>query len=186
MVLLVRLFFTRHIWYLRNTSWYHFPVTIVATLLSLSVFVCSLAICARLIRENAPTSQDFQENKAVILVYSSASFLSDLYIAVSLCIVLHKARTGHQRTESIISLLISYTVQRGILLSLMQSGLFVTSIYCVIHGTQVAMIFFFGTSTLAANTLLASLNVRQHVENRSKPRYGRSSFSQTISIELVG
>lgn len=186
MALLVRLCFTRHIWYLRSTSWYHFPVTIVATLFSLTSFGCSLAICYRLIRGNTHISQVLQSNKAGIIVYALASFLSDLYIAVSLCLVLHKARTGHQRTESVISLLISYTIQRGVLLSIMQTGLLASSIYCVIYGTEIVMIFFFGTSTLAANTLLASLNVRRHVAVVSKPHYGASSRSHTLPIELSG
>jgi len=168
---------------LRNTSWYHFPVTIVATLLSSTVFVCSLVICYRVIRENAPIYQLLQYNKAVIVAYASASFLSDLYIAVSLCLVLHKARTGHQR--SVIFSLISYAVRRGLLLSIMQGGLLVSSVYCAIHGNDIVVIFLFGTSTLAANTLLASLNVRQHVANMSKPHFGADS-PETISIELVG
>lgn len=119
----------------------------------------------------------------VIFIAICTSIAADLYIAVSLCLVLHGARTGFRSTGSMLSTLIMYTISRGILTFLVHSLTVATLVYCVRRNSVIAMIFYLpvGSSKCSlftccnracrfwqrllvyANSLLAALNIRKRV-----------------------
>ncbi|KLO13221.1 hypothetical protein SCHPADRAFT_904406 [Schizopora paradoxa] len=57
----------------------------------------------------------FDSTKTISLVWLSGSLVTDLLIAVALVICLHNSRTGFDRLDNIISRLIKFTVQTGVL-----------------------------------------------------------------------
>ncbi|KAI0943103.1 hypothetical protein AcV7_002340 [Taiwanofungus camphoratus] len=91
------------------------------------------------------------------------TLVADLYIVVSLCGILHQAKTGFQHTENIISKLILYAVPRGVLVFLMQLVCLILLINDLQNYTLKMSITYFPLSTLNVNMALAVLNARNHV-----------------------
>ncbi|KAH9919115.1 uncharacterized protein B0H18DRAFT_1029219 [Fomitopsis serialis] len=94
----------------------------------------------------------------------SAIFVTDLYITCILCYALWGCRNGFQQTDGILTRLVIYAINRGILLCLAS---FVAIVLWVIDSkggtTYIEAISAPGQGTLYANSLLAVLNVRNHL-----------------------
>ncbi|KAI0734002.1 hypothetical protein C8Q72DRAFT_507133 [Fomitopsis betulina] len=100
----------------------------------------------------------------------SAAFVTDLYITSILCYTLNHQKRGIQRTDSILTRLVIYTINRGAILCLAS---FVAIVLWVIdskRGTAYTeAISAPGQGTLYANALLAVLNVRNHLGHLEAP-----------------
>ncbi|KJA26631.1 hypothetical protein HYPSUDRAFT_36351 [Hypholoma sublateritium FD-334 SS-4] len=84
--------------------------------------------------------------------------LSDIMIAGALCYLLHGSRSGFKRTDTIISILIIYAINRCLLTSVV--AVVEVIVYCTMPTSLwfLAIDFFIGK--LYANSLLATLNSR--------------------------
>jgi len=84
--------------------------------------------------------------------------LSDIMIAGALCYLLHDSRSGFKRTDTIISILIIYAINRCLLTSVV--AVVEVIVYCTLPKSLwfLAIDFFIGK--LYANSLLATLNSR--------------------------
>ncbi|KAL7278345.1 hypothetical protein ACG7TL_008321 [Trametes sanguinea] len=96
---------------------------------------------------------DFQRlNWLVATAYGVAS-VTDIIIAVSLVIVFHRSRTGSKRMNTVLDLLIAYTVNTGVLTSICSMLAFLFSI--ILPGNLIyAGVSIVGTK-LYANSVLA-------------------------------
>ncbi|OSC99549.1 hypothetical protein PYCCODRAFT_1372907 [Trametes coccinea BRFM310] len=101
---------------------------------------------------------DFQRlNWLVATAYGVAS-VTDIIIAVSLVIVFHRSRTGSKRMNTVLDLLIAYTVNTG------NAAQFCSSI--ILPGNLIyAGVSIVGTK-LYANSVLAVLNSRRYINER--------------------
>jgi len=94
------------------------------------------------------------------LFYSSlgAAVVVDCIFAISLCILLLRSRTGHKRTDSLMNVLMVYSINTGMITSLAAIICFIT--YAIMPNKYYYMGVFFILSKLNLNCLLASLNAR--------------------------
>ncbi|CCL99370.1 uncharacterized protein FIBRA_01388 [Fibroporia radiculosa] len=92
------------------------------------------------------------------------SFITELYITISLSYILGDHITGHRRTTIVLSKLIAYIINRAILLSLLTLLALSTYLGTDVHNdTLISEIFTAPSSAVYTNTLLAALNLRKHL-----------------------
>ncbi|KAF9524786.1 hypothetical protein CPB83DRAFT_819631 [Crepidotus variabilis] len=129
----------------------------IVTTLAVVVFVCGVAFGSF-----AFELKTFDRlNHVSILLYLSfaAAVIADLTVAISLCILFFRSRTGIKRTDSILSLLMAFSINTGLLTSLFAIACFVT--YALWPSRFVFLGLYFPLSKLYVNSLFASLNARQ-------------------------
>ncbi|KAH9829637.1 uncharacterized protein C8Q71DRAFT_395455 [Rhodofomes roseus] len=111
---------------------------------------------------------------AVLLLV--ASVVTDVYITFALCYCLQRTTTAFDRTKHIMSRLVTYLVNRGALLCV--TTLVLLIMYCLDarNGTYYSEILQAPTGSLYANSLLAMLNVRNHL--------GRAEVNESALLPL--
>ncbi|OBZ66978.1 hypothetical protein A0H81_13061 [Grifola frondosa] len=114
-----------------------------------------------------------------ILYLSFATALTaDFIIAVSLCWLLGRHRTGFQRTDSIIWVLILYSVNTCVLMTIFAFCCLITFIKMPDNFVYIA--FYFAMPKLFLNFLLATLNMRKHVHE-----IGSSAAVMSIPLSAI-
>ncbi|KAI0315719.1 hypothetical protein OF83DRAFT_325425 [Amylostereum chailletii] len=111
------------------------------------------------------------------IAQKTLSTLVELIIAASMTYMFRAKRTGMSRTDSILNRLLVFALSRGILMCLVQ--ILYTVTYFALHNTLIWAIFHFSLSKLCANSVIASLNVREIMRN------GTSRMSEGASISLT-
>jgi len=94
----------------------------------------------------------------------------DVLITVVLCVLLHRARTGIRSSDTVINILIAFTVQTGMLTSLCAIASLVT--ITALPNTFIYICFYFFMGRLYCNSLLATLNVRRSIRERAHDSRG--------------
>ncbi|PPQ80064.1 hypothetical protein CVT25_001493, partial [Psilocybe cyanescens] len=92
------------------------------------------------------------------ITINALSTVVDITIAASLCIMLHNARTGFKRSDSIINKLIVFIVNTGVLTTCCA----IASLICLIASPKslIYATFYFCIGRLYTNSFLATLNAR--------------------------
>ncbi|KAH9475728.1 hypothetical protein JR316_0011287 [Psilocybe cubensis] len=92
------------------------------------------------------------------ITINALSTVVDVAIAASLCIMLHNARTGFRRSDTIITKLIIFVVNTGVLTTCCA----VASLICLIASPKslIYATFYFCIGRLYTNSFLATLNAR--------------------------
>jgi len=87
----------------------------------------------------------------------------DVLIAIVLCSMLQKSRTGFKKSDTMINKLIIFTMNTGLLTSFCA----VASLISILAApnTFIYIAFFFNIGRLYSNTLMATLNARQSIRN---------------------
>jgi len=98
---------------------------------------------------------------------------SDLSVAVSLCYHLHRSRTGFERTDGIIKILMQYTVNTGLLVAIDAAAGMIC--YILMPHNLIFLGFYLLLSKLYLNSYLASLNARDSL---------REKLDQPVSLRL--
>ncbi|KAJ7244393.1 hypothetical protein B0H12DRAFT_807807 [Mycena haematopus] len=138
------------------------PGTLWIVSLSMLDLACGLIITAK-----AFTIQTFfQLGSIVNLMYLNfaAGTSSDLSVAIALCYLLRGSRTGFPRTDSLIGVLIVYTVNTGLLVAFDASAGMVAFIF--MHDNFVFLGFYLLLSKLYLNSYLAILNLRKDLREK--------------------
>ncbi|TFK64553.1 hypothetical protein BDN72DRAFT_261893 [Pluteus cervinus] len=112
----------------------------------------------------------------------AAATLTDLSIAVSLCYLLHKSRTGFMRTDSLISVLIMYAVNTGVIVAVDASLGLVA--YVTMPKNLIFFAFYLLLSKLYLNSYLAGLNARETLRDRFQMGDPISVHSQFTPMNL--
>ncbi|KAI0707453.1 hypothetical protein C8T65DRAFT_651035 [Cerioporus squamosus] len=100
----------------------------------------------------------------------STEVVVDLIVALSQCILLRAFETGIRSTDSAIRVLMTYSVNTGLLTSLCAIGALVS--YAVRPSKFIYFAFYLALSKLYVNSLLATLNARGSLLGRNR-RHGR-------------
>jgi len=90
--------------------------------------------------------------------------VADAIIASALCILLAKSRTGFRQTDSLVNILMVYTVNTGLLTSIVAAISLI--LYTVTPHNYIFLALYFNMSKLYLNALLATLNARSNLRNQ--------------------
>lgn len=123
-----------------------------------------------------------------ITLYAATPFaitavLSDVFIAASLCILLHGNRSPFNETNTLVNTLIIYAINRCLLTSVV--AVVEVIAFAIIPGSLWFIAIDFVIGKLYANSLLASLNSRSALRGRSHTRDDSTSF-RVNTINLTG
>ncbi|KAF4612967.1 hypothetical protein D9613_010892 [Agrocybe pediades] len=117
-------------------------------------------------------------------MYSSSlgSIAVDTIIAASLCTLLLMSRTGTRKTNSVITLLMAFSINTGLLTSIVTLASFIA--YAVWPQRFVFMGIYFTISKLYINSVLASLNARTAIRSAEESDFDMS-FGMTTTNRRV-
>ncbi|KAF4622251.1 hypothetical protein D9613_009608 [Agrocybe pediades] len=130
------------------------------------------------------TYESLNEAAAMLYISLVCAVAADTIIAASLCTLLLKSRTGLKRTDSIITLLMAFSINTGLLTSICAIACLVT--YAIWPQRFVFMGIFFALSKLYVNSLLASLNARTAFRSGRELDYDLSFGMGTSNRRISG
>jgi len=110
----------------------------------------------------------------VTCVGLSSAAVADILIALAMCWYLYHKKTGFSKTDSIIMTLISYSINTGLVTSILASGMLVS--FVVLRNTLVWEVFFWLMGKCYMNSFLAILNNRDTLRERSSDDNSSNAF----------
>ncbi|EDQ99405.1 uncharacterized protein LACBIDRAFT_335046 [Laccaria bicolor S238N-H82] len=116
------------------------------------------------------------------LATNALAAAGDVVIAASLCTILHRSRTGFHRSDTIITKLIVFSVNTGLLTSLCALASLVSILAW--PTTYIYIAFFFCIGRLYTNSLLATLNARKKIRELSDGI--ESTSGNNLSLNSMG
>ncbi|KAL4075733.1 hypothetical protein J3A83DRAFT_2027255 [Scleroderma citrinum] len=168
---LVQCFLTMRVYRLSNKN-------IIATLTVMTVvlaeFIMSLIYVSKAI--NFETFVQLAQLKALSSAINATTAASDVMIAGCLCYLLQKSRTGFRRSDTMITRLIIFSVNTGLLTSILAiSSLITISVW---PNAFIYISFYFCLGRMYCNSLLATLNARRIIRG--------DSTDDDVSMSLQG
>ncbi|KAI0676961.1 hypothetical protein C8Q78DRAFT_1073714 [Trametes maxima] len=165
--LIVRAIFGMRIWRLSGGHWL-MPVFVVNVLslfvLADGTYFAVKGLSVRVLVEVHHFSWSFYAGLG-------AEVVADAIVAASQCLLLVRMRTGLHRTDSLIALMMRYSINTGLLTSICAALILVT--FTAQPETFIYFAFYFIYSKLYVNSLLATLNARRtRVLHRETARGG--------------
>jgi len=130
--------------------------------LSLTDLICGLIITAKAF--GVKSYLDLDPLSSLMYLNFAAGTSADLCVALVLCYLLRRSRTGFQQTDSLIYVLMLYTVNTGLLVAFDASAGLIT--YIVMPNNLIFLGFYLLLSKLYLNSYLASLNAREGIRGR--------------------
>ncbi|KAI0370123.1 hypothetical protein BV20DRAFT_995821 [Pilatotrama ljubarskyi] len=159
---LVHCFFTHRIHTLSRQNWY---ITVPLVGLALVRLVSALISTSEMIRLHSYAQFVAQYDYVFTIGLSTAASL-DVLIASALCYFLRRGRSGFSSMDKIVDAITLYTIENGMLTCITT----VISLICWVS-MPTNLIFLglhFAISKLYANSLLATLNARKSLLNKSQ------------------
>ncbi|KAJ8515890.1 hypothetical protein ONZ45_g6753 [Pleurotus djamor] len=169
---LVQSFLTMRVWRLSGRNLW---LTIPVCALVLGEFACVIAFTAKSL--HLKTYIELASLKELSITVNALAAAGDVLIAVILCTLLHRSRTGFQRSDTMINKLIIFAVNTGVLTSLCAVASLISIV--VAGNTFLYIAFFFCIGRLYSNSLLATLNARDKIRAASG---GVQSTSEHLSF----
>jgi len=111
------------------------------------------------------------------MTVNALAVAGDVLIAAVLCMMFHSSRTGSKRSDTILNILILFSVNTGLLTSLCAIGSLVAIILS--PNTFIYICFYFLLGRLYCNSLLATLNARKAIRAQDD----NSAFS--LSLQMI-
>ncbi|PCH40578.1 hypothetical protein WOLCODRAFT_162432 [Wolfiporia cocos MD-104 SS10] len=163
-VLIVQCYYMHNAWRLLVKRWYQVPVIVSMLVLALVSCACSLAsVYLGNIDRHVPAI--FVQTKIPAALQTVSASVTDVYITMSLTLVLRSERASFKGTETLIRKLTTFAINRGILTTAMQIGQFLT--YVSLPDTiMVWAVFHFAGSKVYVNSLLAMVNARHFLREQ--------------------
>ncbi|KAJ8496903.1 hypothetical protein ONZ45_g12263 [Pleurotus djamor] len=156
--LAVQGYLTHRIWRLSGKNWWY--VLIIGPFV-ISEFFCCLVFT--ILSLQMTTFAELTELKALSMTVNVLAAAGDLLISASLIYLLQKRRTGFKKSNTIISRLIIFTINTGLVTTLCAMASLVSIL--VWADTLIYVTFFFCIGRFYANSLLATLNARSMIRN---------------------
>ncbi|THU98509.1 hypothetical protein K435DRAFT_777480 [Dendrothele bispora CBS 962.96] len=172
MCFIIQMFFANMIFHLTKSRWWGIVLAGTIVLLSLAQFAFGVFFTTR-------EFQLWQLAKLAAIVHITQvpmlafRIITDILICVSLCYTLWDSRTEIRRTTKLINMLIVYAINRFVLTTLV---VIVQMIVLITKPQSIgAMVIEFVTVHLYVNSLLATLNSRNHLRNIGNDRVNSDS-----------
>ncbi|KAF7360799.1 hypothetical protein MVEN_00811900 [Mycena venus] len=109
---------------------------------------------------------DLSHYKALITTSLTSSAVTDVLIAISLCYYLNHRRSGVKSTDTLVQKLIIYSINCGILCSLVAVLGLIT--FLTMPNNLINFAFNFVLGKVYSNSLLSTLNARSHLREAHK------------------
>lgn len=158
---LVQCFFAMRVWVLSGKN---VIITTVVMSFVLSEFAAVMAYGVQGVKYTKLA--DLGNLKALSISVNALAASGDIIIAATLCWLLSRSRTGFKRSDSMITKMIAFCVNTGLVTSVCALGSLITIV--VLPNAFVYIAFYFTLSRLYSNSLLATLNARQSLRNASR------------------
>jgi hypothetical protein len=172
--LLVQSFLAMRVWKLSNRNKL---LTGVVGILVLAEFSCVVAYTVLTL--HLQTFEQLTKYKFLSILVNALAAAGDVLIAATLCVLLHRSRTGFQRSDTMINKLILFAVNTGVLTSLCAVASLISIV--VAGNTFIYIAFYFCIGRLYSNSLLATLNARKFVRGGGE---GIHTTSGDLSVSL--
>ncbi|KZT63591.1 hypothetical protein DAEQUDRAFT_770461 [Daedalea quercina L-15889] len=124
-VFLVQGLYIRNIWALLTSRWYQIYATGVGVAMALMSLACGL-VAAHDILSSSTDVEAIERVEVSGRIEGYSAVAVDVYITTVLCFIFHGARTGYEPTENLLLKLMAWTINRGILLFMIQLLVIVT------------------------------------------------------------
>ncbi|KAL4269496.1 DUF6534 domain-containing protein [Pleurotus pulmonarius] len=180
--LIVQSYLMHRIWRLSGKKLW--PLFLIGPFI-LGEFVCSLVFT--ILSLQMTTFAELTSLKGLSMTVNVLAAAGDLLISICLVLMLHKRRTGFKKSNTIISRLIIFTINTGLLTTMCAIASLISIL--VWDATLIYVTFFFCIGRFYANTLLATLNARsiirnvgEEVDTNSVPLSGRHASSTLNKI----
>ncbi|KAI9465030.1 hypothetical protein BJY52DRAFT_757459 [Lactarius psammicola] len=155
-----------------------FPVVIVALVISGNAFAIYFTVKEFAERQ----SSGLNHLRSLVIVEMCSTVVVDILVAGTLCWSLYRKRTGFARTDSVIMTLMAYTINSGLLTGLLGTGMTIS--FIVAPSSMISLAFFLAMSKCYGNSLLAMLNSRDYVRDRSTTDHPDNAYNlSSIRIE---
>jgi len=157
--LLVQIFYAIRIWKFSQRN-----ILLVASLsvFIMGQFVSSIVWVGKAI--NMTMLAELKELDPLSITMDGLAVAADVLITIVICVLLRGARTSLQRSNTMINLLIAFSVQTGMLTSLCAIAALVSIVAS--PNTLIYGCFYYLLGRLYCNSLLATLNVRDAIRER--------------------
>jgi len=168
--LLVQAFFARRVWVLSKKNWF---LTGLVSAFILAEFVAVMIYAIKGVRFT--TLAQLGGLKALSLSVNALAAAGDVIIAAILCWMLQTSRTGFKSSDTMITKLIAFTINTGLLTSVCAIASLIT--ISALPNAFVYILFYFAIGRLYCNSLLATLNARKAIRSAS----GIEEFSMSAT-----
>ncbi|KAJ6629354.1 hypothetical protein B0H10DRAFT_1986780, partial [Mycena sp. CBHHK59/15] len=151
------------------------PVTgLILALSTLDFAACAFDLDLSLCRFGIESFLDLDRLSVLMYLNFAAGTSSDLSVALALCHLLRRSRTGFRRTDSLIRVLMMYTVNTGLIVAIDATAGMLA--YAFMPHNFIFLGFYLLLSKLYLNSYLAILNARKGLRgNMDEPKSIRLS-----------
>jgi len=154
-VVIIRGLYLRRLYRL---SWRNVSLTGILAAVSLADFALSIVTTCKVLAMEA-TTEWFTALKAILYSHIGAGVVADLGTAFALGYLLNRSRTGFERTDGIINVLVAYSINTGLLVALCAIVTLIS--YVTMPDNFVYLGFYILQSKIYLNSYLGSLNARE-------------------------
>lgn len=139
-------------------------IIVTAWIMAVSVtdLVCGIVIAAKAF--GISTYLELDKLSSLLYLNFAAGTTSDLSVALALSWLLLRSRTGFRKTDTLINILMAYTVNTGLIVGIDAALGMIT--YIVMPNNFVFLAFYLLLSKLYLNSYLATLNARDELRER--------------------
>ncbi|KAK7690346.1 hypothetical protein QCA50_007003 [Cerrena zonata] len=156
--LIVECFFARRVW-LMSKNW---PLVVIIVVLATLHFGLGVVFTAESFILGHFSK--FQRLTWVTCTGLGAAAVSDILIALSMCYYLQKKRTGIERTDDLVTTLMLYSINTGLLTSIIATTAVI--LFAVMPTNFLWLCFFWIMGKCYVNSVLASLNSRDRLRQK--------------------
>ncbi|EPT04367.1 hypothetical protein FOMPIDRAFT_1046236 [Fomitopsis schrenkii] len=159
--LIVQCYYIWSIWQFLAAKWPRVVLTTSMVLFALLSF-CGGLVSVYDFTPDPALAATLDRMKIAASIQTVSAVVTDVYIAIALTIILRGKRTGFRGTDSLITMLVAFAIQRGVLTALMQFLHFATYIGTFKEGATklIWALFHFPGGKIYTNSFLAVLNIR--------------------------
>jgi len=165
---IIRTLFAQRVYKLSHGN---IPVTALIMALSVTDVVSGFVITIKAF--GIASYMELDKLSHIMYLIFATGTASDASIAIALCTILYKSRTGLSKTDSLIKSLVMYTVNTGLIVAL--DATLGMVLYIVMPRNFIFLGFYLLLSKLYLNSYLACLNAREDL---------RAKIDQTVTIHL--
>ncbi|THH08668.1 hypothetical protein EW145_g2551 [Phellinidium pouzarii] len=169
----VQIIFLMRIWRLSKRNIY---MTGIVALLVSGQFLSTVVYYGK--AYHFQTFADLETIFTITRIINVLTAASDIVVAAALVYLLHSSRTGFKASDTMISRLIAFTVNTGLITAICAIASLVTGI--VYPTTLIYILFYLSLSRLYMNSLFATLNSRENIRSGvadASSEVGMNSFS---------
>jgi len=162
-IVISQLYFAWQLYALAQKPFVKYTVSGVVVVLSLLAFAGGLGCSVVMVIHSAEilTVRGGVFNKMAVIAKAPAA-LADLIVTCYLCLTLGYVRTGVKATDSVIKTLTGFVIQRGVLVTVIQTALLI--IFCTTSSHMYWLGLHVNMTRVYANTFFAMLNGRESLK----------------------